>query len=149
MLEALTKLVRHMEWADARVVASLRAADPPPDALRLFNHIVGAERLWYLRLQQEDWTTQPVWPSLTLEACASLAELNAKTYREYLDNMEEPDLARAITYTNSKGQEYTNTVADILLHMTTHGSYHRGQIARILRRAGQEPPSTDYILFVR
>ena len=30
-----------------------------------------------------------------------------------------------------------------------HGSYHRGQVAMLLRQSGAEPLPTDYIVFVR
>ncbi|MGG1633398.1 DinB family protein [Paenibacillus sp. NRS-1760] len=30
-----------------------------------------------------------------------------------------------------------------------HGSYHRGQIALLLRQAGAEPILTDYIIYER
>jgi uncharacterized damage-inducible protein DinB len=33
--------------------------------------------------------------------------------------------------------------------MTTHGTYHRGQIAMQLRQQGLEPVNTDYIMFLR
>jgi len=40
-------------------------------------------------------------------------------------------------------------VRDILLHVAMHGQYHRGQINQLLRGAGLEPISVDYIVFVR
>jgi uncharacterized damage-inducible protein DinB len=40
-------------------------------------------------------------------------------------------------------------VEDILLHTCLHGAYHRGQIARDLRQAGDPPEPTDYIAFIR
>jgi uncharacterized damage-inducible protein DinB len=149
MLEAMNRLLRHMEWANRLLIAHMRENEPPADASRLFNHVLGATRLWYLRLQEEDWTVMKVWPTFTLDECESLADLNARTYLELVEQMAESDLARSITYTNSQGRVFTNAVGDILLHVTTHATYHRGQIAAALRRAGQAPPSTDYIVFVR
>ena len=40
-------------------------------------------------------------------------------------------------------------VGEIITHVTMHGGHHRGQIARVLRQAGREPPYTDYIQFSR
>ena len=54
-----------------------------------------------------------------------------------------------ITYKNSKGEAWTSAVEDILVHVTTHSAYHRGQIAADLRAAGIQPPYTDYIHAVR
>ena len=52
-------------------------------------------------------------------------------------------------YRNTKGDEYANSVLDILTHVVIHGAYHRGQIARIIGRAGGQSPNTDYIAFIR
>jgi uncharacterized damage-inducible protein DinB len=40
-------------------------------------------------------------------------------------------------------------VDDILLHVALHGSYHRGQVALLVREAANKPAPTDYIGFVR
>jgi uncharacterized damage-inducible protein DinB len=149
MLEALKRLMGHMQWADAQVLARMREARSAGGAVSLLAHVLAAERLWHLRLQGEDWTSQPVWPELSLAACAALAAENAKTYEAYMPTLDEAALARTVTYTNSKGVTYTNTVGDILLHVAMHGSHHRGQIASMLRRAETEPPAVDYIVFVR
>jgi uncharacterized damage-inducible protein DinB len=58
-------------------------------------------------------------------------------------------LNTTMTYRNSKGLEFTNSVGDTLTHVWLHGSYHRGQIAQAIRRAGHEPVNTDFITFVR
>jgi uncharacterized damage-inducible protein DinB len=40
-------------------------------------------------------------------------------------------------------------VIDILTHVVVHGAYHRGQIAKLLGRAGVAAVNTDYITFAR
>lgn len=149
-MELLTRLVDHMKWADAQALDALRAmSPPPPDALRWYAHVLAAERLWYMRLRGEDWTIQPVWPTLTLDECTALSKKNAQSYDEYAARLNERELARAVTYKNSKGETFTNSVADILTQVLLHGAHHRGQIAASLRAAGATPPVLDYIRFVR
>ncbi len=149
MLEALKRLIRHMQWADGEVLARMREAGTGGGAVTLFAHVLAAERLWHMRLVGEDWTSQAVWPELMLKECAALVAENAATYEGYMATLDEAALARPVTYTNSKGVTYTNTVGDILLHVAMHGSHHRGQIATMLRRAETDPPYVDYIAFVR
>ena len=62
---------------------------------------------------------------------------------------DDDALARPIAYRNSAGHAYENSAADIVIHTGMHGEHHRGQIARLLRAAGREPPYTDYIQYVR
>jgi uncharacterized damage-inducible protein DinB len=35
----------------------------------------------------------------------------------------------------------------VLRHVGNHGTYHRGQIATMMRQVGVAPPSTDYFLW--
>jgi uncharacterized damage-inducible protein DinB len=90
----------------------------------------------------------PVWPSLELDECEALADRNQAGFARHGSAPPE-SLARAVRYRNTKGEEFVNTVEDILLHVALHGSYHRGQVARIVRGEGGAPQATDYIVFIR
>ena len=138
----------HMAWADRAVVDLLSrspAAQQVPGVLRLLSHVVAAERVWLMRIRGEDSANQPIWPELNLEQVAALAAANAEQYRGALDD----DPERVVTYRNSKGTPFSTRLADILTHVSLHGSYHRGQIATALRAGGVEPINTDYITYVR
>jgi uncharacterized damage-inducible protein DinB len=155
MKETLQRLFAHMQWADDQIHARCRDAHGEmevahlTEALRLYAHIVAAERLWFLRLQKQDWTVQKVWPTMSLEACARLAKENAADFDAYLDGLTEDDFATGIPYTTSKGDSFTTAIGDILIHVATHGVHHRGQIAMTLRRVGIEPPILDYTHWAR
>ena len=149
MKEAITRLLNHMHWADAQTLAALRAVTPPAEALRWYAHVVAVERTWCLRMANEDWRVQKIWPDMTLDECAALAARNEAQVNGVVERLSDDELARRVTYVNSAGQTFTNTVADMLIHMALHGVHHRGQIAASLRRAGTAPPDLDYIVFVR
>jgi uncharacterized damage-inducible protein DinB len=149
MKEALTRLVSHMQWADAQTLAALRAVTPPAEALAWYAHVLACEHVWYLRMGSEDWKTQKVWPEMTLDECAALAARNEVQVDGIVARLSDDELARRVAYVNSAGQAFTNTVADMLIHVALHGVHHRGQIVASLRRAGTAPPVLDYIHFVR
>ncbi|HYK41776.1 MAG TPA: DinB family protein [Thermoanaerobaculia bacterium] len=141
-------LLAYDAWADREVVASLRAAaDPPPKALKLLAHLVGAGRLWLARLEGSREKPPAVWPELSLDDAAAGVEELAARWRRFLNG--RPELERAVSYVNSKGEPWTSSVGDILMHVVIHGGYHRGQIASELRAAGFTPAYTDYIEAVR
>jgi uncharacterized damage-inducible protein DinB len=144
----IRSLLDHMEWADARVLESLRQARVPPRALQLYAHILGAEHVWLTRLEQRE-PAMPVWPGLTLEQCEAIARENARGFRAYVDRLTSGDLQRTVHYRNSAGLEFDSGIEEILLHVAMHGSYHRGQVALLVRDAGAEPAPSDYIAFVR
>lgn len=149
MQEALQRLFDHMRWADQQVLRELKQAEEPVEPLKFYAHILAAERLWYLRIHEENWTVIPVWPDFTLEQCEKLAVENCMLYENFIAGLTTADCARKISYVNSQQQSYTNTVGDILLHVMIHGAHHRGQIAHAMRRHGDTPPLVDYIAFVR
>lgn len=146
------RLFEHVFWADRRVLELLRAAPDPErlhEATRLFAHVVAAERVWLLRLRGEDSAVQPIWPELTLTEIADLSAANEEEYTRYLREQPASELEREIEYRNSAGTPFRTRADDILTHVALHGSYHRGQVARAVRAAGEEPVNTDYITFVR
>jgi uncharacterized damage-inducible protein DinB len=149
MLDMLRRLVAHLRWADQQTSEALRdAAERPAAALEVYCHLIGSEHVWLERLRQESQPLE-VWPELSLEECARYASANSAAFDALLGELEEKDLLEPVAYRNSKGQLFSSTVADIILHVALHGSYHRGQIALLLRQAGSEPAPTDYIGFVR
>jgi uncharacterized damage-inducible protein DinB len=143
------RLFDYDAWANREALASLqRATDAPPQAVSIMAHVVGAEWLWLGRLQQNS-RAAAVWPKLTLKECDAQLQDLAREWAAYLDAIPTGGLAESADYVNTKGESWTNTVADILLHVVMHSAYHRGQIATALRRAGEEPAYTDFIHAVR
>ena len=110
--------------------------------------MLGAEAVWLARLAGRP-SDVAVWPVLSLEQAASLAARNAAELRAVLSSLGLEDLGREIDYRTSDGRAFRSTIEDILLHVALHGSYHRGQIALLIRGGGGEPASTDFIAFVR
>lgn len=149
MSSILTRLFAHLGWADQAVVAALRQTPTPaPDWLELFGHVVGAEHVWLARIHQRE-PEVAVWPALSLEDCARLAQVNLSGFQALLESTEPAGFARTVHYRNSAGREFDTSVEDILLHVCLHGSYHRGQIARAMRQGGAVPAPTDYIGYIR
>ena len=145
----LRKLVDHLRWADAAALEALRRS-PGADAraLTIYAHILGAEAVWLARLAGRRQEVA-VWPVLSLDEASSLAVRNADELDAYVSSLAPEDLGREIQYRNSAGVELRSTIEDILLHVMLHGSYHRGQVALLIRTGGGEPASTDYVAFVR
>jgi uncharacterized damage-inducible protein DinB len=148
-MNSLGRLVAHLAWADRLVLESLeRSSEPPADSLELLAHVLGTEHVWLARLERRP-AEFAVWPTLSKAECTQLAERNRRELAAYVAGRTEQNLDEEVTYVNSAGKQFTSRVEDILLQVFLHGAYHRGQIARSLRAAGQEPNPTDYIAFIR
>jgi uncharacterized damage-inducible protein DinB len=136
-------------WANHEVLVALRAAESkPPRSLQFMAHIVAAERLWLERLEQRPQTL-PVWPDFTIEQCDSQVTEQSLHWKSFLEAIPDAKLWSEITYTNSKGENWTSRVDDVLLHVIMHSAYHRGQVAADMRAAGFMPAYTDFIHAIR
>jgi len=141
----LQRLFNYDEWANLEVLQVLRSSRTEKSQ-KLLAHILSAERLWLERLQQRP-PSGAVWPELALEQCEKEIRDLAAEWKRRLQS--GADLDRRVTYKNSKGEPWTSREEDILLHVITHSTYHRGQIAADLRAAGVQPAYTDFIHGVR
>jgi uncharacterized damage-inducible protein DinB len=146
MSQHLRRFLHYDGWANRETVESLRD-HPPARSLRWMAHIVGAECLWLARLEGES-APLAVWPDLGVEACREKVAALARLWPDFLE-VHRNSLDDTISYTNSQGEAWTNTVEEILTHVTVHSAYHRGQIASDLRAASMAPAYTDYIHAVR
>ena len=144
-------MLRHLEWANQRVLQTLTSQSElaiRTDALRLFVHVLGAERVWYARIQG-DTQVKPPWPGHSLADLPSELARNVTDLQDVLNGLGETDFDREVRYQTTSGVEHANRLVDILTHVMLHGAYHRGQIAWVLRQGAGEPVSTDYIKMIR
>jgi len=145
----IARLFSYDQRANIDVWQSLeQIGTPPSEALRLFAHIIGAQRLWLDRLSSRP-ASMAVWPDMTLLECRRALPQLADAWHHYLATVRENDDGLSIEYVNSKGETWSGTVDDILMHVILHSAYHRGQIATRQREAGHTPAYTDYIHVVR
>lgn len=148
LLAYLQRLFDYNHWANREVLSSLLDVQSAPERSRKFiAHIAAAEWLWLRRLKTGK--QMAVWPDLTLNQCESELQELQSAWRAYLEALNEQQLSQEITYTNSKGERWSSTIADVLMHAVTHSAYHRGQIASDMRQSGHTPAYTDFIHCVR
>jgi len=114
-------------------------------ALQLYNHMLNAHQIWNNRIEPLQ-TPFGVWE---LHPVSDLKGIDKANYEQTLLILDKFDLNDPISYTNTKGQTFSNSIRDILFHAINHCTYHRGQIATALRQNELEPLNTDYIFYKR
>ncbi|WP_273428057.1 DinB family protein [Chitinibacter tainanensis] len=110
-------------------------------ATRLLNHLAVIDQIFLAHLRGEEHgftaTNTPATPTL-----AELIALQTQLDQAWLALLAQPacqDLSRVIEFVFTDGKPARMTVGDILLHVLTHASYHRGQIGRIISEGGKSP----------
>lgn len=143
--------------AHAKTVASLTAVPAEkretPEfrrAVELLAHVIGARWLW---LERVGGTTERPLKMFTKDLPAAdlparLGEMEG-AWGRYLERLTGDELARSVEWGPADGPRFTNSVEEILTQLFGHSTYHRGQIALLLRQIGCQPPATEFIYFAR
>lgn len=149
MKEELKDLLEYSHHYNVKLIEKFNDGDlhlaVPDNAVGLMSHILNAQIIWNMRLKGEE-QEQDVWQNYEKEKMMEIENANYETTLQLLENL---DLDKEIAYTTSKAENYRNSVKDILFHVVNHSTYHRGQIAAELRKAGLEPVPSDFILYKR
>lgn len=114
----------------------------------LLTHILGSEKVWLSRWRGRPLSSAPIF-SITFagQDFCDVWQGVRQELSEYLDSLADDALSREFEYVTFTGDRRTMPFGDVLLHVVNHGTYHRGQLAHVLRDVGRVPPSTDYSLF--
>lgn len=113
-------------------------------SIPLFSHMINAHQIWNSRLLKSK--SFGVNDERTLEENKTHDKLN---YTNTLQILSQFDLQQVISYRTTRGDEFSNTVQQMLFQVVNHHSHHRGQIISDLRQNGIDPIMTDYIFYKR
>jgi uncharacterized damage-inducible protein DinB len=143
------KLFEYDDWANQRVLDALDGLKEKEEKLKKITaHLFMAQRIWLSRMIP-DKVSMPSSAELEPGGYRSAAGELKNCWDEYLPSLTEEKLASKIAYKSLKGVAFETSLVDILTQLIIHGSYHRGQIASLIKKAGGTPPETDYIVFAR
>lgn len=110
-------------------------------------HILWGEWLWLGRWQECPSTGPSPLECPDLNALRTRWREVQREQVEFLQQRTAADLERLIGYENPPGTRWTYTLGQMLQHVVNHSTYHRGQVAAMLRQLGTVPPPTDYLVF--
>lgn len=143
--------------AHAKTIASISAVPPEkrqaPEfrkAVDLMAHVVGARWFWLQRIGATSERPLKMFTKdfLIVDLPGRLLEMES-TWGSYLGGLSEAELSRPVEWGPAGGPFFTNTVEDVLTQLFGHSTYHRGQIALLLRQIGCEPAKTEFVYFAR
>ncbi|MDR7236930.1 DinB family protein [Neobacillus drentensis] len=149
-METIKNMFEHLHWGNQGILKTLQTIEGEnKQVYNLFAHTLLAEQVWFTRLKGLDSSKLPIWAEVNLEECEQLVNQNHQNFKELLSGLSTPKVEQIVSYKNSKGKEFNNSVRDILTHVALHGQYHRGQINLLLRANEFEPVNVDFITFKR
>jgi uncharacterized damage-inducible protein DinB len=157
--QEVSKLFAYNRWANARTlepVSRLTAEEYGralggsfPSVAETLAHIYAAEWIWLERWQERSPRGLP-----SAQEVPNLASLREKWkaveagQSAFLAAVTQARMADVVSYVNVKGETWSYPLGEMLVHLVNHSTYHRGQVATMLRQLGKAPLSTDYLVFL-
>ena len=151
LTDHLRSLCIHDRDATRRLIVALREANvQQQEVWDKLAHCIAAQHLWLHRCGVLADTPDEVFPAgHSPEQVERDAEAVGAAWESYVASLSPVEASREVVYAALEGTRHTNVLADILLHLSMHGQYHRGQVARLARDSLSGPIVMDYILHVR
>lgn len=144
------KLLDYNFWANSQLLSCFQNSTVVNNKVfLLFSHILTAEEIWLCRAKGEKAPTQRLWQMYGNERLEQMLEENQGQWHSYFKDIGEKSLDQAIDYQNTKGEEFSASLSDMITHMVNHGTHHRAQIINMLQLEKIQAPASDYIVFLR
>lgn len=119
-------------------------------AIRTMNHTYVVDQIFKAHLtgtsHRYDAANTAQTPFLS-ELQAEIIEVDG-WFIDYARSLAAAQLAERIVFKFTDGKQGSMTREEILLHVITHGAYHRGAVGLILLRHGVTPPSETFTRYL-
>ena len=157
-LETIREFYGYNRWANARSLQASSTVSPADFTKEVggsfaslrgtLAHMYGAEWIW---LERWGGTSPRKLPFALdfpdVETIRSRWQDVEREQKEFLGGLDQGRLAEVISYVNLKGEAFAYPLRRMLQHVVNHSTYHRGQVATLLRQLGATPLSTDLLLY--
>jgi uncharacterized damage-inducible protein DinB len=148
-------LLSHAEWADALVWKAALSSGEEDDELRAKLHHLHLVQWAYLHI----WRAEQVRPRelSTFPTLAGIRGWAQEYYRElpsYVGALSDSALGSEVRIpwadrlVQRFGRARPTTLAETVLQVALHSSYHRGQVVRRLRELAVEAPLSDFLAWI-
>ena len=148
MKEYFQKLYKYNEWANLRVLGAIEKQNVTHEkTLSIFSHQLVANFLWLHRIKGLPKPDLDLWKTYPMDKLREMVYDGSKLWNEYVESTD--NFNRILKYDNFVNKYYETNVEHIMMHLVNHGSYHRGQVALLMRQNGYQPINTDFITYDR
>ena len=155
-MNTLQSLFAQKSWANNELFNALAAvtsaehAAEVHTATRTLNHIYVVDKIFQAHLLGEAHgyaaTNTEATPALDeLQFC--VAETDA-WFKSYAASVSIAQLGERIAFRFTDGDAGTMSREEMLLHVITHGAYHRGNVGQVLKSISVVPPRDLYTKFL-
>jgi uncharacterized damage-inducible protein DinB len=159
-VEDFRRLYDYNSWANHRTLEACAALNDEQFTRDLHSsfrsvrdtlaHILLVEWLWLERWEgRSPDKFPPATDFPTLESARRRWAEVERNLLDYVAALKPEDIDRVIAHKTTAGAPQSAPLSQMLQHLVNHGTYHRGQVATMLRQLDAKPIGTDLIVFYR
>lgn len=154
-------LTRYNAWAN-KLIFDAVAALPPGEAtkeraslfknmIHTLNHNYVIDQIWQAHLEgrEHGFTARNTPDHPPLAELWRKQQIVDDWYIAWSDALSDAALEEEVRFTLIGGNKGVMTRGEILLHIVSHTSYHRGFVADLFFQVPARPPTTDLPVFLR
>jgi uncharacterized damage-inducible protein DinB len=155
-MNTLESLFAQKAWANNELFNALAAVDASTHAnalhtaIRTLNHIHVVDRIFQAHLKGEPHgytaTNTEATPALD-ELQFAVAETDA-WFQTYVAAATGAQLQEQLAFRFTDGDTGRMSREEMLVHVITHGAYHRGNVGQVLKSIAMVPPRDLYTKFL-
>lgn len=138
MDDTLPRLFRFKAWANDQLLTALArlGADSPitPLAIKALSHTYVVDRIFaaHIRREAHGYTSANLGEMPTLEDLSADLRRSDQDYIDYVSTLDRDRLAERIDFAFADGAPGRMSREEMLMHVVTHGTGHRGQVSAVM-----------------
>jgi uncharacterized damage-inducible protein DinB len=152
----LKSLFAYKAWTNEALYAAMQGIDEVKhteqrhSAIRILNHIHTVDCIFVANLQglKHEFTATNTTETPALADLHNAVRITDRWYQDYLEFLQADELEQAIEFTFTDSKPARMTRAEMLMHVITHGGYHRGAVGRIMAQLSISPPRDTLTVFL-
>jgi uncharacterized damage-inducible protein DinB len=119
-------------------------------AIRVLNHTYAVDRIFAANLTgtEHGYTSPNPGQAPSLVELSEAIKTSDQWYINYVSLLDEARLAERIDFTFTDGLPGRMSRDEMLMHVTVHGEYHRGQISLLMMQNSIAPPGDGFTSFL-
>jgi uncharacterized damage-inducible protein DinB len=137
------------QWANHQILDSLGDLPLIHDLIGTWSHLVLVRQLWVKRVCGEEYNQLNLWTVLTIPESSEMLKETDRRWEHFLADLDKAALDELVHFTDSQGKPQSDPLEEVLMHVTHHCAYLRGQLSVKVRATGIQPPTLDPIRWLR
>jgi len=153
-VNTLERVFSYKAKANGEILAAMRQFDEASPAkeiaVRVLSHTYAVDQIFAANLRRAEHGYTSPNPSLapSLEELSAAIKISDQWYIDYVSRLDEAQLAERIDFTFTDGLPGRMSREEMLMHVTVHGEYHRGQISLIMMENSITPPGDGFTSYL-